>query len=329
MVSQKPSTALYPRSFPCYTYNGKEADGEAFGVTGSFEDYGMRMYNTLTCRFISGDPLVSKFPELSSYQFASNRCIDGKDFNGLEYYTIHVQIYPGKVYEGLGVMKVEDHTKMTDDQIRAAHNNVDPKTFFEENSKSYGKLGKGVLYVYHKTDENGNDIIERTSFQLKPDFIGSRHGIYYGSECISTVGLVKDGYPHNEIESLLYYDFSKDPIDQVDALAKEHDFAYTAFAKGYPRKMGWLTDERTLEADRTFILGLKAYLINASDKNYIDPYTGKPPSTEAIKAAQRAITAFEIVSTVKGVSRGINKIGNFIKGVIKKLDEGGSSNPTP
>jgi hypothetical protein len=36
-------------------------------------------------RFLSVDPLGHKFPELSPYQYASNRPIDGKDLDGLEW----------------------------------------------------------------------------------------------------------------------------------------------------------------------------------------------------------------------------------------------------
>ncbi|MBW8685680.1 hypothetical protein [Chitinophaga rhizophila] len=37
-------------------------------------------------RFLSVDPLTTKFPELTPYQFASNRPLDGIDLDGLEWY---------------------------------------------------------------------------------------------------------------------------------------------------------------------------------------------------------------------------------------------------
>ncbi|MBX3103332.1 MAG: hypothetical protein KF690_12545, partial [Bacteroidetes bacterium] len=66
-----------------YSFNGKEDDVET-----GWQDYGMRMYDPLTNRFISADPLIvyqQKYAELSPYQFASNRPIDGVDLDGLEY----------------------------------------------------------------------------------------------------------------------------------------------------------------------------------------------------------------------------------------------------
>ena len=67
-----------------YGFNGKTNDNEAYNVEGSFQDYGMRMYDTRLARFISVDPLYRKYPELSTYQFASNGPIMNIDIEGLE-----------------------------------------------------------------------------------------------------------------------------------------------------------------------------------------------------------------------------------------------------
>jgi len=45
----------------------------------------MRIYDPRVGKFLSVDPLTPKYPELTSYQFASNRPIDGIDEDGLEY----------------------------------------------------------------------------------------------------------------------------------------------------------------------------------------------------------------------------------------------------
>ena len=63
-----------------FGFNGKENDGEA-----QTQDYGMRIYDGRLGRFLSVDPLAGKFAMLTSYQFASNRSIDGIDMDGLEY----------------------------------------------------------------------------------------------------------------------------------------------------------------------------------------------------------------------------------------------------
>jgi RHS repeat-associated protein len=71
-----------------YGFNGKENDAD-FGD--GIQDYGFRIYDELVCRFLSVDPLMKNYPELTPYQFASNRPIDGIDLDGLEHKTHVVQ----------------------------------------------------------------------------------------------------------------------------------------------------------------------------------------------------------------------------------------------
>jgi len=68
-----------------YGFNGKENDNEVKG-NGNQQDYGMRIYDPRLGRFLSVDPITRDYPELTPYQFASNRPVDGIDLDGLEYY---------------------------------------------------------------------------------------------------------------------------------------------------------------------------------------------------------------------------------------------------
>ena len=77
------------RSYSCgtlyrYGFNGKENDNEVKG-TGNQQDYGMRIYDPRVGKFLSVDPISNEYPELTPYQFASNRPVDGIDLDGLEY----------------------------------------------------------------------------------------------------------------------------------------------------------------------------------------------------------------------------------------------------
>ena len=74
-----PSTIKYR-----YGFNGKEYDNEVKGE-GNQQDYGMRIYDPRLVRFLSVDPITEEYPELTPYQFASNRPIDGIDLDGLEW----------------------------------------------------------------------------------------------------------------------------------------------------------------------------------------------------------------------------------------------------
>jgi RHS repeat-associated protein len=74
-----------------FGFNGKENDNEIIG-TGRWQDYGERMYRTDLGRFFSPDPIIvygKKYPELSTYQFASNTPIQAIDLDGLEAFFVH------------------------------------------------------------------------------------------------------------------------------------------------------------------------------------------------------------------------------------------------
>lgn len=64
-----------------YGFNGKEKDKD---ISEGGQDYGKRISESRLGRFLSVDPLASKFPMLTPYQFASNRPIAMIDLDGLE-----------------------------------------------------------------------------------------------------------------------------------------------------------------------------------------------------------------------------------------------------
>ncbi len=89
-----------------YGFNGKENDNEVKG-DGNQQDYGMRIYDPRLGKFFSADPLVGEFPELTPYQFASNRPIDGIDLDGLEYSKAQLQQILSNAKAKLGVYATE------------------------------------------------------------------------------------------------------------------------------------------------------------------------------------------------------------------------------
>ncbi len=57
------------------------------------QDYGFRLYNPAIGKFLSVDPLSPKYPELTPYQFASNRPIQGTDLDGLEFLAVNHPVF--------------------------------------------------------------------------------------------------------------------------------------------------------------------------------------------------------------------------------------------
>jgi RHS repeat-associated protein len=66
-----------------YGFNGKENDNEVKGQ-GNEQDYGMRIYDPRLGRFLSVDPLASKYPDLTAYNFVGNSPILLVDKKGKE-----------------------------------------------------------------------------------------------------------------------------------------------------------------------------------------------------------------------------------------------------
>jgi RHS repeat-associated protein len=66
-----------------YGFNGKENDNEVKGL-GNQQDYGMRIYDPRLGKFLSVDPMTSKYAWYTPYSYAGNKPIKFVDIDGLE-----------------------------------------------------------------------------------------------------------------------------------------------------------------------------------------------------------------------------------------------------
>jgi RHS repeat-associated protein len=157
-----------------YGFNGKENDNEVKG-TGNQQDYGMRIYDPRVGRFLSVDPITKQYPELTPYQFASNRPIDGIDFDGLEYVGFGSKNkHDAAVYKtGMNntdksAVHIYSHGTPTNLMLKDQSYSSDVKDFRSilENSDVYKNAGKAeeIVVIIHAcrtgrsfTDEKGND----------------------------------------------------------------------------------------------------------------------------------------------------------------------------
>ena len=166
-----------------YGFNGKENDKD---ISEGGQDYGMRIYDARIGKFLSIDPLTKKYPELTPYQFASNRPIDGIDLDGLEYATFNIYVDKNQ--------KVTKITVTTDYEL-----------------KKNGNEGPGVKYVVYRVDEGNRPDEVRWSKNI--------YGIYQGGD---NPKLPKVGGNYEKLED----DYSLAPIDETDATARQHDKDY-------------------------------------------------------------------------------------------------------
>ena len=149
-----------------FGFNGKENDNEIKG-TGNQQDYGMRIYDPRLGRFLSIDPLTDKYPNLTPYQFASNRCIDGVDWDGLEYrkspgifhhYSSGWDINPSQLpefYKNLGVTnKAQLEKQVTNTRQKLGNMNTDNyKSVTEGRDAGENLAEKGLNMLVQFTPE--------------------------------------------------------------------------------------------------------------------------------------------------------------------------------
>ncbi|OQP59761.1 hypothetical protein A3860_36390, partial [Niastella vici] len=120
-----------------YGFNGKENDNDVKGE-GNQQDYGMRIYDPRVGRFLSLDPLIQSFPELTPYQFSSNMPIEAADLDGAEaeVRTIYHSQFTGKPFF----------------EVKSVDNNPFSNPF---GSKSYGKSSGHWEVHKYATIQNG------------------------------------------------------------------------------------------------------------------------------------------------------------------------------
>jgi RHS repeat-associated protein len=187
-------------------------------------------------RFIQIDPLADDYRYNSTYAFSENRVTDGRELEGLEYVSIH--------HYSDGTIGTKTHYKSTDKEI----NKINGTTSGVYNSASYGPQGKGVVHYYY--DNKGS--VSRTEWDQKQeggqsDF--AYHGLYSGPGSVT-----KDGG-----KGSTNYDFSFQPIDWSDAIAKRHDMDYAAATATGEKYAGFLEDVRTVQADRDMVQRINDY----------------------------------------------------------------------
>ncbi len=74
-----------------FGFNGMEKDDEMHGATGTSYDFGARIYDPRVGRWLSLDPLATKYLHLSPYCFVGNSPVQSIDPNGKEI-VVHYQI---------------------------------------------------------------------------------------------------------------------------------------------------------------------------------------------------------------------------------------------
>ncbi len=264
-----------------FGFNGQEKENDISGNDGDYLSFTYRIHDVRLGRFLSVDPLAASYPWNSTYAFAENRVIDGIDLEGLEYVSKH--------HYADGTTTKTEIYKMTAKEVKK----LGGTTAGVHNSVHYGPLGKGVVHYYYNS--NGN--IENTLWDVRQTGGTSDieyHGLYSGSGYVTY-----DGGSESK-----NYDFSFQPIDYADAIAKRHDQDYeAATGTGYP-SAGFIEDIRTLQADKDMLRR-----IDELTRSSLNPL--KSIKVEGIETPVRTSYSFERDFSVLGQSIMIDALATY------------------
>ena len=213
-----------------------------------------------------------------------NRPIDGIDLDGLEWIHYKVQYQTGLNGKPVVLSKSieQDFRNRSEQTMNELHGT---SKFYTKFSKGFGSKGQGVLYTYEQVDDAGSIASSFEQWDVEESL--TRHGFYYGSGAITNFGQFFTPRKHGN------YNFNVAPLDMTDALAREHDKL-----QDKPGYKGFMHIDY-IYSDILFVQKLKKFLGNAEEEGYKDPFTGRPPSKEAIDKANNAVDAFSNIIAYK------------------------------
>jgi len=149
-----------------YGFNGKENDNEVKGE-GNQIDYGMRVYDPRIGKFLSVDPLRSKYPWYTPYQFSGNTPIQAVDIDGREdihYVFVWVKAASGKET----VLKLTgwsegNETGQVDAQGRAVYD------------RPY------KVHAHYPVNVYGRTVFANATYNSEQEFNNAKESDFYGS----------------------------------------------------------------------------------------------------------------------------------------------------
>ena len=247
------------------------------------QDNGFRLYNPAIGKFLSVDPLAPDYPELTTYQFASNTPIQAIDLDGLEAFFIHGTMYNNGRWQG------DDGNPLrnTDAVMQMTDNNNTMNTTFEWGG--FGNYGNGPFNS--KVDRRraarnlANHVMNNLVSGEDVTLIGHSHG---GNVAIQAAGMIRELLDANDLNDVRINIISiatpadnaawspenpvNQPIDNHIHLFNELDIIQTTGANG-AAGMDGTTFERSYEWQETGNINLTEevrplYTKNNTSSNY-------------------------------------------------------------
>ncbi len=173
-----------------YRFNGKEEQSFA---SLPYIDYGARMYDPCTARWLSQDPLAEKYCSVSPYAFCNNNPVNIIDPDGMDIAVFNTSGYLISYKERKG----KDILKIVSIDEESGKKKLIAKQSFEDNSISKPEEdGKNTIF---NSSENSTEVFEFLSNNTdvewskveysdgSPAQIGNSHGVNKNSSLIKSI----------------------------------------------------------------------------------------------------------------------------------------------
>lgn len=230
-----------------YGFNGKENDNELKGP-GDQLDYGMRIYDPRAGRFLSVDPLASKYPELTSYQFTSNSPIENIDLDGAEakkYEINHYESYDSKgrlltsntkttevkVIQNAWTAMANFYNRVTGGDVKTGTSKVytvtidkldkngspfkpEEKTLFEYYTPGQNDTKRGGLYLVSKEGGYGHSDGDLSGSDATPIDVDLLVSLFEGMGGSSSVGLGGAASQEEKVEKIFVHFFGGTSLEK-------------------------------------------------------------------------------------------------------------------
>jgi len=257
-----------------YGFNGKEMDNEPYGQ-GNEYDYGFRIYNPRIGRFLSIDPLFPKYPWYTPYQFAGNKPIWAIDVDGLEEYIKTYKYEDGKATL-LSVTKNSYLEKVDLRPCNQCNHDYNMVVYDKRTNKPMNAAEIGQVQ-YQYVDNDGNKLNIRRDYTGKY-VSGANEMMPLGeNNLMGSIYIGGNNPTYKDANGKTQYDYRREPQDEMDAGAMEHDMDYDkARAAG---KKDALFNRDVIPADKKLVTA--ATVVEQKGKiGGVDNMTGKPVSSQ-------------------------------------------------
>ena len=270
---------------------GKEEDSE-WGSQ-MIQDYGFRIYNPTIGKFLSVDPLGPEYPWYTPYQFAGNKVIWAIDIDGLEELIYQYTISDDKKVTLLKVISnrqaIEEYVDgpRGTNKIRTVVNRRTGKPFTKEHA------GK-VQYQYY--DANGDRLKIRRNRDGKfvegdNELMDDATDNYFSSIYIGPNNPTITIIGENGVEKT-FDDYRREPQDEVDAAAKQHDQNYGKV--GAAGIDGATKNPKAAPADAVLVINSTITILKYKSKK-TDDITGERITTDTYLRASAVDKLFRLI----------------------------------